>query len=776
MNKKAILAFFIVILWMLFFYHPAFLHPNDYIFGLSGDAIKNYSCFAGHIKNDSSYLVYENMNYPYQLDYIYTDGNFLLGNTLKFLSGFSPWFSTYSIGIYNSSILFSLAFCAFFLALIFSRLRLPAWYIVLASVGIALLSPQIFRIMGHTTLAYTCFIPMSWWLFIRYTESGRKMLYASVIAVHLFLWYFVHPYLPIIFIIFLFFYFLIRILTVRPYFRIGGKEYSGFLIMTVVPLLLTQLFMKLTEHHTGRPLKPYGFWECLASFKSVFTPDEPPLGPLFKGQFGFTQSGMEGRSYIGLVCVFIAMFCVYRLIRFIIRKNFSRTINPVAPQWLRIAVLASIPVLLYSMAFPFRLHMEFLMEWFNVIRQFRAVGRFTWIFYYVFDVFAFYLIWQMFRYIKMKGLKTTAYTFISLVFITFFAEAYYHQVQAAYLMEDRINYFNPDRIPKKYAELVEAVNKVKKDYQCFLPLPFFHIGTDNFTTTENDEALRMTFIVNYYTGFPTIACCSARVPIHEGKKIMEFISLPYIDKPIQKDLPDKKNFLVIYIKGELDQVDSYWLSRSKKLWENESYELWELKYDDVFEKADALVWKTFDQQKDSLQEIKDGWLITKPGFFHYDGFDSLQSDIRKRGNGGFTNTLKNYGTWMDRNQWPFEENRTYTVSFWAYNKGEEQMWWNLVTGEEDQLTRSSDWTNFYSGVRSKLIDGDWSFVEGDFKPKNVKNVINFFIPNDPHSNKKYWADEFMIRPSDADVYKIVKTAPDGRVTEMIKNNIYFTRN
>lgn len=774
MNIKALASFTGVLIWIYIFWGPVLLHPNDHMLSDSGDGIKSYTVYAGHIRNDSGYLDYSNMNYPYGQNHVFTDGQFLVSNVIKALSHFSPWFETHSIGIFNFLILFSFPMSAFFLSLIFTRLPLPGWFNVASSICIAILGPQIFRIGGHLTLSYACCIPFCWWLLIRFIESDKKwwnvILFTSVSTVL----FFIHPYYTAILSLFVFFILLVWIVSKKTSFLKNKNQYLGYLFMSVLPLLLTQIFVVFTEHHTGRPLKPFGFWENFATFSTVFTPNSGPLSGFFK-QLGINVDHWEGWSYIGLPTALIACFCIFRILRYAFRKKLFSIFHQSEPGWLVISSWASVFLLLYSMAFPFRLHMEFLLDWFSALRQFRALGRFAWVFFYVFSVYAFYISFKMYRYLRFKGLNAAAFTFIALLFSITTAEAWYQHDSMAENSNDNLNYFSQGLLPAEYQQLIHAVDSLKKDYQCLVPLPFYQIGSDNFTTKDPVNSIRTSMIVSYWCNYPLLANSAARTPILESKNILQFFSMPFLHKNLQADLPDKRSFLVLYTRDDLDLQETYWLSRSKKIWENNKFELWNLNYEDVFSSTEGAVWINFDAKKDSLLQLPGGWLSTRPGFVFSLSFDSLHSDTLKRGPGGFSGNSAYYNTLIDKQKFPFDADRDYILSYWYYNHGDGQNQTNLIISETDPENNTTEWTQFLSPVRSKNIDGDWSLVEQKFRPKNPHMLISVFFKEELHNNMNFWADELLLRPADADVYHINGLDSAGRPNRIIYNNYSFSR-
>ena len=68
-----------------FFYGRILLSPNQYMFGTTGDAIKNYYTYAYYISHNDSYTNFEGMNYPYGESFLYTDCHPILASAASFL-------------------------------------------------------------------------------------------------------------------------------------------------------------------------------------------------------------------------------------------------------------------------------------------------------------------------------------------------------------------------------------------------------------------------------------------------------------------------------------------------------------------------------------------------------------------------------------------------------------------------------------------------------------------------------------------------------------------
>jgi hypothetical protein len=85
------------------------------------------------------------MNYPFGELYTYTDGQLPVVNAIRFISGHLFDIRDYTVAVLNLLMLFSIVAGAIFICLILMETGVSWWYSALASVGIAILSPQIGR-------------------------------------------------------------------------------------------------------------------------------------------------------------------------------------------------------------------------------------------------------------------------------------------------------------------------------------------------------------------------------------------------------------------------------------------------------------------------------------------------------------------------------------------------------------------------------------------------------------------------------------------------------
>jgi hypothetical protein len=776
-NKRAERVFSLMLITVcLFFYYGKFiLSPNTYLSGLSGDGIMINYTYAGHIKNDSTYTNFQGMNYPYGQTQIYTGGHPIFSNAVKFLSQFSPWFVSHSIGIINILIVLSYIGCAFFLCLILQKLRLPSELVIFGSVGITLLSPQIFRWSGHPEISYAVFFPLTWWLFIQFLESEKTWRWSLLIICNSIFWFFVCPYFIMLGSVFYAAcYFVIALQKKQK--SVTKKKILAALAQLILPLLISRLYLLAVDVHEFRSEHPYGFNVYFAKLNTVFAPFSPPFESIFQKVFKMQDRHWEGWAYIGFPSVVIAVYSIFRILRYIIKKRFSSVINPGVPPTLRSAVWASILVLIFSMCMPFRLAPNLFFGHLGFIEQFRSLGRFAWIFYYVFTVYSLYISYLFFRRTKIKQKRLFGYAWCMFFIACLYVESYsYHKNNAESIYASK-NYFNAKLIPQEVTEVIDKINDIKQNYQCLIPLPFYHVGTENFGKDFSDELITKSMTIAYWTNFPLLSNSTARSPILEAKKIMQFFSPPLTKKAIQNDLPDKNPFLIIYDKEKLSKDEKYWLEESIKIFENKAFVLSELPYEKVFADNFNEEIENFDRIRASLVNYHGLFVSSLPDTLVYLNFDVFKNKPVFRGSGSFKGIKKAFTDIIPKTDCFLKKDKDYVVGFWYYNKGELRNQISCILEEAEDNNANQSWSILIDPKCTMKIDGDWSYVEKKFRIKSDTKKIRLFLKGDDYSKQEFFLDDFILRPANTDVYFTNQTTTDNEKEELRKSFFMRTEN
>lgn len=767
-NKLGVGITFLFSLGILFnFYTKAFLHPNEVLMATSPDGTKSFAVFIGHIKNDSTYAHFENMNYPYGQVHAYTDGQTAVANTLKLLSNISPFFETHASAIYNYLFLFSYIFCAVFLFLILRHFSVNFWLSIAGGIGIMLLSPQIHRLGGHPTLVYAAIFPFNWWLFLKFLTGKRIWLYSTTIGVLNSISFFIHPYFILLNGMFLLACWLFVFLKGKR------KKYLHYAlhiaVQVIVPLLLTSLYTKLIDHHPPRSSYPWGFWWFYATWESVFTPTGPPFDAVFNYFMEDPKRPWEGWSYIGLPSIFVTLFLLWRVIVSVVKRRSLKRILPATSPLLKISLISAILVLLYSMCIPFKWGLEVLVtDVFGFLRQFRSLGRFAWCFYYVFTVFTIYYLWLAFRLLRMKGLKRTAYTLLFVVPLVFYVEAWPSHKVISEKVQEPINWFDPMQLPAEYTEAIDFIKAEKENYQCLVPIPFYHVGAEDFGA-GNDPMLHYSMVLAHHANFPQLANSAARTPILEAKNIMQFFSPPFFEKGLEKDLPNKKPFLVLYDRQNLNTQEAYYVGQAEKVFENGLFILARLDHDKVFHVDPQPILDDFVAKKDSLAQLNGFLVSANTDTVIYKSYLNEQDSLKYLNGGAYEGERLRFNFILDRGQHGLIPGKEYIASYWQYNGKELSTQIGMFREVCDSEGNNCQWLESASASSSMVIDGDWSFVEMKFKAPENSQTMSFIMKSFEKEDMNFYIDEFMIRPADSEVYQIAED--DQGIKYLVKNGI-----
>lgn len=742
----------LLLFFLVFFYGKVLWSPNSYLFNASGDGVKNYFTLVSQIKT-SSYVQSSAMNYPYGESFMYLDCHPVFTIIIKSVSKVIPFVAEYSIGIINTLMILSIAISAWFLYLIFRHFSVRPFVAVIAAFSIAVLSPQLFRITGHFALGYSFFIPLTWYMYLRFQDSEKKWKWSVLICLNALFWFFTHAYPGMIIVAFLLTCFIIDgILSYRKKF-LNAQFWGNCFIQTLLPLFIFWGYIKLTDTHTGRTKNPYGFMESTSSFDAVFLPNHEPLKPILSTYIEMEQN-WEGWAYIGIGSVLgIVIFIGYLLYKLIRRQSFSLSESGLSRQ-LIVTVTASFVILLISWGYPFRWNMEDLLDKFSIIKNFRGIGRFAWVFYFVITVASVTFIFHFFRTSKKPLLSATPALLISL---TFLAEGIPYHKEVSGLLTLTPNYFDEKHLDKEWKEVLHEIDFSK--YQAIIPLPFYHIGAENFGKEGTDRIYWGSMLLGYHSGLPLTANHSGRTSIWETKNIMQMISPVFYKKEIEKDIKDSRPFLIIYSNEELLECEQDLLLRSKEVLKNKEFTFYEISKQDLFSTNTT---KWFDDFKASKEQMisKNGFLLNtsdSTSYLHFDSYDEKPEKITFSKNGAFTCNKKDYTILKQFEKGELKSGKEYVASFWLYTDGYNYgqdipngLLFYQVQYSEDQL----EWTVVKNVDAGLNVNGNWSLIEIKFSLTDSQYDSSIVLKGDNRSKIRWHIDDLLIREADVDVYRM----------------------
>ncbi len=768
-NYSLILNLFITIVFVYIFYSPILINPNNHQFSEKGDAIKNYYTYAYYINNNTDVINFEGLNYPYGEHFLYTDCTPILSGSLRLISNFFPGITNYSVGILNLLLILSFIISSLLIYLILKEFDVNYWLAAISAFLIMLLSPQIFRLTGHLALGFGFFLPLTWLLFIKFERNNFSIIKGFWLFISLLITFYIHAYLGMIAASFLFAFVIVKLIHQIIQKDINTSYFVKTFLIIFLPIIIFRVFIFVTDTHYGRTDNPWGFFYAHADASSVFLPIKRPFKPLVTMIFGNVSQIWEGWAYIGLSTIMAIFFYLFLLVKKSRKqKKFSFDNRWLDNKHLHYALIAGILLLIFSTAYPFKFYKPSL-DWVSVLKQFRAVGRFAWIFYFVITVSAIYFLDRYTKYLK-KNNQTFLSIVITIIFIGlfFFEGLPYHQDISEKISKSN-NMFDKEQLDENFISGLESINP--NDYQAIIPLPFYYIGSENFGKTASDKIYLLSQLYSYHSSLPILGSYLTRTSIWESKNIVQTMSPGYYEKNIIPDIKSDKPFLIIFSKEGLSKYEKDILDRAKPIRKNNEFELYTISTNDLFKNTTQNEIDFYHKIESQLTENKGFLSSDTNAFLYFDGFDDKKSIHILSGGGALSGPKKNYYKLASFKAGTFEVSTKYTASFWMYNQGENfgQDMLNCMFILQEKDAENSKWSKIVNPMHSLVINNDWTLVEMNFELNKPKAEITFLLKGNDLSKKDIYIDELMIYKSNTVNYQI-KPILNSNDTVLIKNN------
>jgi hypothetical protein len=720
---------------------------NTTLFSTGGDGLKSYYCYLYHIKDDPAALRFEGMNYPYGETIFFTDNQPFLSEVMRLACKVFPGLYNYSIAVWNGSLLLSIILAALFIYLILVELGLPAAMGLLAGIGISMLSPQVTRMGAHFSLAYVFVIPLAIYLLLRFS---RKPAWKYSIAMALLIvWSGATHMYYIAFLAMLIFLFWM-------FFGIGRNEVFGkwkvwlphVFVQLILPVILVELLVNLSSNAFDRGKYPYGFLYYRAYPESVFLPADRHYGSWIQNLISYKHINWEGFAYIGMVATLACTLFFGRVIARLVRGKFRTALMYDQDLFLTFLFWGPFLILLYSFGIPFILGLEKFVDFIGPVRQIRGVGRFAWVFYYAMNILAVYSAWSFFKSRKRKAVPWIVITLTLLILLT---EA---QLNMVYIYP-YLNRKNPEFVDFRNTlpadGWVKGIDPAK--YQSILPLPFFHIGSENIWLEPECGIDAEAFKVSLKTGLPMHAVMMGRTSLSQTYKSLEMIWEPYREPAILGELLSTKPLLVLSAPCDrLGPGEKLIIEHSRHLGSTGTYDLGEISPDTlrmlVKQHARALA-----AARDTAARF-DG-----NGYFmhgsanppYYRNYSGLNSDPGYLGPGTLVLPWKNPGRFFEEKVPDGAAPGDLTISFWVNNIQDDNMpRMELEMVNFDANRKVTQYTISIWGRFLRQIDGNWGLIEFTVPVKVGETVSLTLFPG--KVKKDIVIDDMLVRKAGQDAY------------------------
>lgn len=756
-------------------YRMVWRYPNDFLFEDRGDAIKNYYTYAAQTASDP-WIQSPVINYPFGENIMYLDCIPLMTWILKILSVPLPGVHHYSIGILHILILSALIASPVFIYLILRELKVGRWWAAIGAFGIMMMSPQVFRMTGHLALSFTVFIPLTWYLNIRFFRNHRPIFGCLLLALNAVIWFFVHAYAGMIATAFTALQMIAAFMIYEKSKWPGRTKWGYFTLAVVLPMALFWAFITVTDHHLGRTTNPWGFFSNHANPLTVFLPHHGWVRGWLGRIFSLENQNWGGWAYIGFSATLVTGALLFGWLQNKRLKDSIATrlwVDVTGQSILRRALWAAVILLAFSMALPFSLGLQFVLDWFPVIKKFRAVGRFAWIFYYVMTVTGVYGLHYLYEKYHPGFLSRGVMQGILFGLLWLFvAEGWPYHTDLAKRYGKYPNVFSPVVGSTQFGDALAVVDSAS--FQAILPLPFYHKGSENFATEPTDKIARYSMALAFHTGLPIWGHFATHSSIPEAKLALQTFAPGFYTKPIKSWLTSNRDILVVYSRESLNRYESAVLDKSRKIYSTDSLELYRLPVDALFENTAEAEIRSFEAQRSKglLYRQGDYFVSDSAGVYWMEGFDQYHTDSAIAGPGAYQGHLNDRKPMWILPPASLQPEETYTLSVWfshfGPNYGQDLV--NIYV-QVNEILDNGDRLRL-AEVRpgwSMVIDGNWSLIEMDFSPHSPGHAVEVFLRGPWRGKGTYFGDELLLRESDVDLYRVL-TSGDKTITGLVKNN------
>lgn len=711
-----------------------------------GDGFKAYTVIDYHAEYDSSYTHFQGMNYPYGDHAIPSATQPLISNAIKFISENLVDITDYTIAVVNLSMLVSIVLCGLFLFLIFRRMDLPWWYAGIAAAGITFLSPQIHRMHAHYGLSHPEVIPLLWYLLLRWYET-RKAGTSLLVGLVVIGYSLIHFYYFAILVFAISFFFLF--VFMQKWDWKGLPALAGhYLLQAVVPLLFFVYWLFMQDTVADRTPEPWGFFEFHAIWEGIATSmDQPYFQWIDRNLIKIESTGLEQRAYLGLVGL-ITLLAIG--IHWVVRK-FRGPVLAVendSQAFLTLSFWVGLILLIFAHGVPFTLPgLAGLLDYAGPVRQFRSVGRFAWVFFYLMNIIAFVWLYEQSKEQRWRLLILVP----ALIILILEAR---NSSYGWNLEMDEVEEF---RAGQSFLDL-PGINY--RDFQAILTVPYYNVGSDQFWWDPEGFILQKSLTLSIQTGLPVTSAMLTRSSRSQTLRQFQLVTEPYRLPVILEDYPDDRPLLMILDQREFEKERS----RYEHLLEGA---------DLIYSSGDRLrlyrlPLRTFRERLDNrIQKLertirRDSSLIRADGFairdsvsrVYYDDLAAGNSREAYFGKGAYQGTCAGENRFAIPNLPHQQAGQRYELSIWMYIADDRRTRSRVELIEfgpdGKELARHGD-------AAHHLIDlfdpEGWGLVELPFQAKRADSSFELMVTNPRLGQAELFLDELLVRPEGTEVYR-----------------------
>lgn len=763
--QARILLVVLVVACLFIRFTDFFYFANSKVIEPYGDGHKAYTTILYHAKYDSTYSHFQGMNYPYGEHVVPAATQPLLSNSIKFISNSIYDITPYTIAIVNFSLLLGILLSVFFLYLIFRTLELPQWYSIAVALGMSFLAPQFMRLTGHYGLAHMETLPILLYVMMRF-DVRRSVGRSLWVALVLFLIPQIHFYFFAIMVFAVSFYFLFDFTNKWKWNKLHKYAFH-YGLQVGLPLLFFFFWMYYGDEVTDRTAEPWGFFYYNAIWEGLVTNiDQPYFKWIDEHIIKIQETDMEGRAYVGLIGLIVFLILMVQWLKNKFQKPYLLLESKYTP-FLNRMFYASSVILLFAMGLPFVIPgLEFLLDYTGPIRQFRSIGRFAWVFYYVMNIIAFFWIYRKVEQLQSKIGKIVLF---SLVIGLFYFEAYNYS-WSFNIGLDEVKEMNEGH------RFTDGIQIEYDNYQAILTVPHYNIGSDNFWWHLGGYIAQKSLTLSHQTGLPVTSAMLTRTSLSHTYNQLQLVTEPYRLPSILERYPSDKPLLMAWDENTFQNEKERYqhlMEGTYLKYEKGPLRLYELPLNSFQERINSrrAKWIREIGLADTLYTIAGLKSPLDYQNFVYESFDDSTATAIYLGAGAFEGAMTAENIIFDGPIPNQKKERTYKFSFWMYMRSDLHPRSRMQLIEYDPKT-GAELQQFKTDMRYliKVFDSNgWTLQEKELRAKSADSHFKIIIFNERLKNQPLLVDELLIQPRDRYLFQMNDTM-------VWKNNRWFPLN
>lgn len=750
-SKGILLTVVAVVALITLFFYPTIFSLNEIFLSQEPKVLKSYYEAEYHVQYDSLYFRTTAMNYPYSEFILFTDNQGLITNAIKFIDQYIYPIADYTTGIIHVLLFSSIILSAIFLFLLFHRLKIPVWYATVFAILITFLSPQIRQFNAQLSLSYVFIIPFCICLLYKFHQSFT---------------FFLSAVLGICFLLFIsldFYYFgfaLVIMIVYWIYILITQKAKRKFLVF--VPHILIQLVLPAAAirfifyYNNSVTDRAIHAWEHAVNHtypQAVFLPLGTSYGDIITRITALKPVAWEQHSFIGWLAVIGLAVIIIRIIVRLFKQQGKQAFSITRNTVLDVLFWASIVNLIYCFSVNFIHEIEFFLDRFALMRPMRGIARYPWVFFYVINIIVVYELirwqpakkWSFIRYIAIV---------LSILVTAFDTWINTNQVQSCFIRRDVL-----------IAEILQqpenkqAIKNIEpENFQAIIPVPYFHIGSENFYLAPKCGIAQLSSYISAATGLPTTATFFHYTSIGQSFRNLQLFYEPYRKLAVVDDYPCKKPFLIVVPAcNQINDVEENLLELAKNdsiILQSKSLQIYRLSFSILHHLTDSLLHHVKKEiNTRNLFLFGDALCTDSSKTFVYEDFYGNLSNHAYMGVDAYEGVMRDTNTVFFNTIPKYRTKTIYNASFWFKGITRDLFPRTIVEFTyTDSLSRPYKTERYLAGELFRTIDGDWALIQYRFQLLHPKDKLRISLWNKELGESRLVIDELLIRRETTDIY------------------------